>query len=260
VQKHAPWADEPALRGVGRSRRYGSSRKVSACSASTPTLPTAAITNRLRACLHILPLLTQANVISIGTAELVRFSQSLLERRVCCRGSTYLAAPRLRPVWFTGGCRQEVDGTAGLPSAPEIPCASRQLRLVPCVDGSELARKIFTLRRWSVPPCVRPFDAVHMTAGHNALRGSGPVKSPHSIMQWHWWVVLIAGSTGAALRAVRPPNFHITPDVGASSFTPRARWVPYSARSWPSWPTPFLRSCWRARSRRLWWAGALTMR
>jgi hypothetical protein len=25
-----------------------------------------------------------------------------------------------------------------------------------------------------VQPCVRPIDAVHMTAGHNALRGSGP--------------------------------------------------------------------------------------
>jgi hypothetical protein len=49
---------------------------------------------------------------------------------------------------------------------------------VPCVDGSELARKIFTLGRWSVPPCVRPFDAVHMTAGHNALRGSGPGQIP----------------------------------------------------------------------------------
>ena len=30
------------------------------------------------------------------------------------------------------------------------------------------------LQHWSVQPCVRPFDAVHMTAGHNALRGSGP--------------------------------------------------------------------------------------
>jgi hypothetical protein len=29
--------------------------------------------------------------------------------------------------------------------------------------------------------------------------------------------VLTAGSTGSALRAVRPPNFHITPDVGAIS-------------------------------------------
>src|SRR4029078_11091376 len=38
-----------------------------------------------------------------------------------------------------------------------------------------------------------------------------PVKSPHSTMQWHIWVVLIARSTGSALRAVPPPNLHITP-------------------------------------------------
>src|SRR6476619_1211792 len=30
------------------------------------------------------------------------------------------------------------------------------------------------LQHWSVQPCVRPLGAVHMTAGHNALRGSGP--------------------------------------------------------------------------------------
>jgi hypothetical protein len=30
------------------------------------------------------------------------------------------------------------------------------------------------LQHWSVQPCVRPVSAVHMTAGHNALRGSGP--------------------------------------------------------------------------------------
>ena len=40
-----------------------------------------------------------------------------------------------------------------------------------------------------------------------------PTKSSHSTMLWHKWVVLIAGSTGSALRAVRPPNLHITPDV-----------------------------------------------
>src|ERR1700730_1065062 len=39
-----------------------------------------------------------------------------------------------------------------------------------------------------------------------------PVNSTHSTMRWHRWVVLIAGSTGSALRAVRPPNLHITPD------------------------------------------------
>src|SRR5439155_24040182 len=33
-----------------------------------------------------------------------------------------------------------------------------------------------------------------------------PIKSAHSTMLWPWWVVLIAGSTGSALRAVRPPN------------------------------------------------------
>src|SRR5664279_6145790 len=40
-----------------------------------------------------------------------------------------------------------------------------------------------------------------------------PVNKSHSTMRWHKWVVLIAGSTGSALRAVRPPNLHITPDV-----------------------------------------------
>jgi hypothetical protein len=40
-----------------------------------------------------------------------------------------------------------------------------------------------------------------------------PVNSTHSTMRWHRWVVLIAGSTGSALRAVRPPNLHITPDA-----------------------------------------------
>ena len=32
-------------------------------------------------------------------------------------------------------------------------------------------------------------------------------------MLWPLWVVLITGSTGSALRAVRPPNLHITPVV-----------------------------------------------
>jgi hypothetical protein len=32
------------------------------------------------------------------------------------------------------GCRRRVDGTAGLPSAPGMPCAPRQVRLVPIPD------------------------------------------------------------------------------------------------------------------------------
>jgi hypothetical protein len=47
-----------------------------------------------------------------------------------------------------------------------------------------------------------------------------PVKSTHSKMPWPKWVVLIAGSTGTALRAVRPPNRYITPALsGVISFT-----------------------------------------
>src|ERR1700737_4972202 len=38
-----------------------------------------------------------------------------------------------------------------------------------------------------------------------------PINSTHSTMRWHKWVVLMAGSTGSALRAVCPPNLHITP-------------------------------------------------
>src|SRR5262249_9125392 len=51
--------------------------------------------------------------------------------------------------------------------------ASPEIQEVPWVDSSELARTFFTPAGSSVQPCVRPFGAVHMTAGHNALRRSG---------------------------------------------------------------------------------------
>jgi hypothetical protein len=64
-----------------------------------------------------------------------------------------------------------------------------------------------------VRPCVRPVDAVHMTAGHNALRGSGPGQKPafdNALAQ-----------VGCPDRRIDrlcitcccPPNLHITPDV-----------------------------------------------
>src|SRR6266851_4565721 len=50
-----------------------------------------------------------------------------------------------------------------------------------------------------------------------------PVNNSHSRMQWPKWVVLIAGSTGSALRAVRPPNLLITPRYfGAISSDPQS--------------------------------------
>src|SRR5258705_8116724 len=66
------------------------------------------------------------------------------------------------------------NSTSALPPKADSSRTSGHVRFVPCVDGSGLARTFFALQAWSVPPCVRPVDAVHMTAGHNALRGSGP--------------------------------------------------------------------------------------
>jgi hypothetical protein len=90
-------------------------------------------------------------------------------------------------------------------------------------------------------PCVRPMSAVHMTAGHNALRGSGPCQK-HAFK-----VVLIAGTTGSALLVVRPLNRHITPDVRHDLITPRARRVLCTAHLAPSSPRPSWEACWPVR-------------
>ena len=66
------------------------------------------------------------------------------------------------------------SSTAAYPSIASESGDGGDGSLGPCVDGSELARTFFTSQHWSVQPCVRPTSAVHMTAGHNALRGSGP--------------------------------------------------------------------------------------
>ena len=63
-------------------------------------------------------------------------------------------------------------------SEADVTKSSEIVRLVPCVDGSGLASQNVTSCCWSVQPCVRPVDAVCMTAGHNALRGSGPGQKP----------------------------------------------------------------------------------
>jgi hypothetical protein len=115
------------------------------------------------------------------------------------------------------------------------------------------------VQQWSEQPCVRPVSAVHVTAGHNALRGSGPGHNhafDHALAR-----------VGCPDRRIDRlcitccsplPTVHITPDAGAISFTPRVRQVPYSARPSSSSPRPCERSCWRAQWRRPWWAGALT--
>jgi hypothetical protein len=83
----------------------------------------------------------------------------------------------------------------------------------PCVDGSGLASGIFTLRRWSERPCVRPVDAVHMTAGHNALRGSGPDQK-HAFED----AMAHVGCPDRridrrCIKCCSPPNRYVTPDI-----------------------------------------------
>ena len=80
----------------------------------------------------------------------------------------------------------------------------------PCVDGSGLARRIFTC---GVGRSSHVFGLVARYSRPLAIMPSAdqvPVKTSHSMMPWPKWVVLIAGLTGAALRAVRPSNRYVT--------------------------------------------------
>ena len=59
---------------------------------------------------------------------------------------------------------------------------------------------------------AQPLGAVHMTAGHDALRESSGLGQKHPFDDAMAQVGCTGrGSTGSALRAVRPPNLHITP-------------------------------------------------
>jgi hypothetical protein len=146
------------------------------------------------------------------------------------------------------------------PNRPnDLACA--KCREGPCVDGSGLARRIFTLQRWSEQPCVRPVCAVHMTAGHNALRGSGPGQK-HAFDD----AVALVGCPDRridrhCITCCSPfQPLHHAGLSGVILFMPRGRQVPYSVRSWPSSPRPSWRACWRARWRQLWSVAAPTTR
>ena len=78
----------------------------------------------------------------------------------------------------------------------------------------ELARVFYT--NSSIGRCSHVFGLLMRFARPLAIMPSAdqvPVNKTHSTMLWPMWAVLIAGSTGSAFRAGRPPNLHITPDV-----------------------------------------------
>jgi hypothetical protein len=97
-------------------------------------------------------------------------------------------------------------------------------------------KNLHASQAWSVLPCVRPLGAVHMTAGHNALRGSGPG-------QQHAFDSDAMAQVGCPDRRIdrhcitccspSQPSHH-TGCPGAISFTAQERWVLCSVRPWPS--------------------------
>jgi hypothetical protein len=136
-------------------------------------------------------------------------------------------------------------------------------RLNSCVPRNDAMGHVWTapgwqelssrLQHWSVQPCVRPVSAVHLTAGHNALRGSGPgqkhafensvarVGCPdHRIDRF----CITCCSPSQPLHHAGQPRSDLV--------MPRARLVPCTARPSPSWPRPCGRVCWRARWPRPW--------
>jgi len=155
---------------------------------------------------------------------------------------------------------REPEWMSALTPEADIRVTHRHVCFGPCVDGSGLARRIFTLQHWSEQPCVRPVCAVLMTAGHNALRGSGPG-------QQHAFEDALAQVGCPDRRIDRRCIKCCSPSQplrhaglsGVISFTPRERQVPYSVRFWPSWRRPSWRVCWRARLRRPWWVAAPTI-
>ena len=87
------------------------------------------------------------------------------------------------------------------------------------------------VQHWSVRPCVRPVFAVHMTAGHNALRGSGPGQNPafdNALAHVGCPDRRIDRLCITCCSSSQPS--HHAGMAGAISFTPQVRQAPCSAR------------------------------
>ena len=170
-----------------------------------------------------------------GPIERNRDDQKICGRAMCRR------AWRAR----TGFGRYIASSAANLPS-------KKPVNKGPCVDGSELARTFFTSAVLvGAAMCSASISAVHVTAGHNALRGSGPGQKDAFDNALAHVGCPDRRIDRLCITCCSPSqHLHITPDARCDLVKPRARLVPYSVRSWPSSPTLSVRSCWRARWRR----------
>jgi hypothetical protein len=114
-------------------------------------------------------------------------------------------------------------------------------------------------RAWSEQPCGRPISAVHVSAGHNALRGSGPGQK-------HAFDNAVAQVGSPDRRVDRLCITFCSPfptatsrrQVGATSFTPPMQRVLCSARRRPSLPRPSEQSYWQVQWQRPWSGAAST--
>jgi hypothetical protein len=67
---------------------------------------------------------------------------------------------------------------SALPPKADIRQRSWHVRFGPCVDGSELARTLFTFAALGgAAMCSACSCGTRKAAGHNALRGSGPGRN-----------------------------------------------------------------------------------
>ena len=130
-----------------------------------------------------------------------------------------------------------------------------------CVDGSELARTFFTFAALvGALVCYGPLDAVHTTAGHNALRGSGPDRKPAFDNAW--------GQLGCPDRRIdrlcitccssSQPSHHAGCPARSRLCRKRDGFLIVLALGHRS-PMPSGRSCWQARWRRSWCGAAPAM-
>ena len=87
------------------------------------------------------------------------------------------------------------------------------------------------VRGWSVQPCVRPVCAAHMTAGHNALRVSGPGHKLAFEDAWHIVGCPDRRTDRLCITCCSPsqPSHH-TGSPSVISITPPVRRVPCNAR------------------------------
>jgi hypothetical protein len=68
--------------------------------------------------------------------------QARRSEKVRSRCAVFRQFRSFHTVWVKGGGgRRQVDGTAGLPPAPEMPCAPRQLSLVPRAEFSGVSKR-----------------------------------------------------------------------------------------------------------------------